>query len=802
MKAPKNNKNFASKKASLNLTCKNLLIGTLFVMLSTVAYSVPAPDEFVEIKQPNNSTVTVKVRGDERINWLESKEGYTLLRNDENYVVYATQNADGDLVPSNHKYYSTTQNAEQFQSVELQKELQKFLETTPKNLFYSNSQIETMMDVWQIKDNAIRKLKDELQYNVDVSGTRKYLVILMSYQDREFIKTREEYDAIFNQENYQGPGGFSSVRDYFIENSYGKFTPEFTVVGPYVASNNMAHYMTKGRDLAREAARAAFDDDVNFAQFDNTGNGYVDAITVIFAGYGRENGVANAIWSHASYITPNTPFFHGKHVARYACSPELRGSSGSTISGIGTACHEFAHALGAPDYYDVAFQNNQKTVKYEGAGRWCLMASGCHNGNGTRPSHINVFQKAVFNWVKPEVLGAASKTITMPNSAENPVAYRINTATNNEYFLLENRQRVGFDGNVPGTGLLIWRVHPSINPNVWEYNCSNCNHPQHLYPVCASSTFAIPNESPSSYGNINSAGCPFPGIANKTSFTDESIPSAKSWSGALTHRPITNITEENLLISFNYAGRPDVVFPIPYNYDFVNALHYSHYKVINASSDANRVWQRKQESGNWCASVRGFKGLTTELNNTWLITPAFNMKPGMVYTLTVAAKAKATTSPEALAIYIGNDTTIEAQKVRLLLDLPEITNTTYQNYSVEFSVHSDGFYYIGFHCYSGKDKDELFVSNIRIDHIVGIEDKEVVSSINIYPNPTGRNLIIENSENILINRVDISDISGKILISTEEQNIKSIDLSPLNSGTYWIIFHTLNGIEIKSIIKE
>ena len=60
----------------------------------------------------------------------------------------------------------------------------------------------------------------------------------MQFNDREF--SREDYATIandmLNQENYTGfdyENYTGSVRDYFSDNSGGRFKPEFDVVGPY-----------------------------------------------------------------------------------------------------------------------------------------------------------------------------------------------------------------------------------------------------------------------------------------------------------------------------------------------------------------------------------------------------------------------------------------------------------------------------------------------------------------------------------------------------------------------------------------
>ena len=132
-----------------------------------------------------------------------------------------------------------------------------------------------------------------------------------------------------------------------------------------------------------EAVRMA-DADVNFADYDWTGNGYVDQVYVLFAGHGQADGSdSNTIWPHESSLSnsevgssyPSNDYdANGNRVAvnTYACGPELLGSA---RAGIGTLCHEFAHCLGYPDMYDTAYGGNL------GMSLWDLMDTGSYNGD-------------------------------------------------------------------------------------------------------------------------------------------------------------------------------------------------------------------------------------------------------------------------------------------------------------------------------------------------------------------------------------------------------------------------------------
>ena len=516
-----------------------LIFLIFFLLMANRLMAVPAKPGPVKIIQPDGTEITIFVRGDEKINWIETADGHTLMYDSLRYVVYATKDTEGNLKPSPFKYFGD-------QTISRVQGAQQFLDTLRKGLFYSKAQINTLRRIWDVDS--------EEQAKAPVFGDRKTLCILMNYPDLQMVNTPAQFDALMNQAGYSAGGAKGSVRDYFKENSYGQIDLQVTVAGPYTAQNGYLHYSdgknsNGGRELALEAINAA-DDDVDFREF--AVNGVLQSFHMIFAGYGAENGNPDYIWSHKWQLASNVTK-DGVRIRVYSCSPERRGLTGSNITYIGVICHEMNHTLGSPDYYDTA----EKEESYSGTGRWDLMADGTWNDSGRTPAHINMVQKIQYGWVIPEELTAYREVTGMPNSAKNSVAYTIEA--NGDMYVLENRQRTGFDANLPGSGLLIYHVHKNFfNGTSTNNNRVNASHPQHVYPVCASRTAAIPNSSPSSYGNINTAGCPFPGTSGKTSFTDNTVPAAFYWSGSTsgggTGKPLANITEANGLISFSFMN--------------------------------------------------------------------------------------------------------------------------------------------------------------------------------------------------------------------------------------------------------
>ena len=502
--------------------------------MAVTAYPHP-----VEIKQPDGTTITVLLKGDEKIRWAETTDGYTVLYNSEGIFEYAVLDNKGDLILSGIKAKDETKRS---------KTDDDFLAKTTKGLYFSDSQVSIMKSIWEIKAS-------ESQKAFPTTGNRKLICILMGFKDVSFTKSQSDFNNLFNQVNYSTGGATGSVKDFYLESSYDQFNLQVDVVGPYTAANNMSYYGANDsygndanpRALVTEAVNAA-DASVNFANYDNDNDGSVDGVYVIYAGYGEEAGAsANAIWAHAWNIT--TVYKDGVSISKYSCSAELRGNSGTTITSIGVICHEFGHVLGAPDYYDTNYSTGGQ---FDGTGKWDLMASGSWNNSGITPAQHNAYTKIYYyNWAQATLLSSASN-ISVTNSVDNKSFYRINSTTSGEFWLIENRQQIGFDAQIPGHGLLIYHVHSGIGS---VGNAINATYPQRMYPVCASAT-TNPGTTASTYGTINSGGCPFPGTSNKTSFTDNTTPNMKSWAGANTSKPITNISENSTTktVSFAFMG--------------------------------------------------------------------------------------------------------------------------------------------------------------------------------------------------------------------------------------------------------
>lgn len=512
-------------KKRRSLTRKSLL-SLVLVWTCVATYAVSAYPGLIRSRCADGSYVDLRLKGDERGKWAVTEDGYTLLRDSLGEWCYATVNPQGETCVSRWRL-----------SAIRSKELTGFLQRTPKRL---NIQKKSQA----LKSNRNRPVEPVSP----VIGELKTLVILIQFEDLKFEKSQADFNALFNQINYREDGARGSVKDFYRENSHGKLNLTCDVLGVYTASRSMDYYGGNDRSGQDEYPGQLFlealdfvSSQINLADYDTDHDGYINNIHVIFAGYGEEaGGPADAIWSHEALFAEPLKVGDVK-ITGYSCAPELRGNKGDGISRIGVHCHEMGHSFGASDFYDTDYETNGE---YSGTGQWDLMASGSWNNEGITPAHFNPYVKTWFGWTDCETLKEGKEEVVLPPSFGSDKIYRIDTGTENDYFLLENRRKIGFDEALPGEGLIIYHVLPQITLRSVD-NTINAAFPQTCYPVCAGSDYTVPEIAPISYGDVNSSQCPFPGGSVTKDFTAWTIPAALSSEGDFADVSLKNIRQDD-----------------------------------------------------------------------------------------------------------------------------------------------------------------------------------------------------------------------------------------------------------------
>ena len=496
--------------------------------------AVPAYPKKIPV-HVGDSVIYIRLFGDENSKRAETLDGYTLLQKSRQWF-YAERDTSGFLVPSAYALSCSPDD-----------DTQKFLDSTPLHL--------TSKFVVSPK---IRGHQVSVNRRQPAVGNRRILVILMQYKDLAFKKRNEDFEHLFNQSGYTEDGAQGSVYDFYADVSYGQLQLESDVIGPFTSRYSYNFYGKNDRNGNDSQAERLFEEAVEYAatevalsDYDADGDGFVDNVHIIFAGYGEVAGAnQDAIWSHEA--TLYTPYeIQGMKIDRYSCAPELRGNSGTGISRIGPHCHEIGHALGAMDYYDTNYSSGGA---YEGTGMWDVMASGSWNNDGITPADFNPYVKMHdFGWISPQVLPSGNVNL-QPSCDDIGSYYILGASASDEYYLLENRSKKKWGAGIPGEGLLIFHIHSDV-ANVW--NNINVTAPQMCYVVCASSKSRYPNSSTSSYGEINSDGCPYPGSSGNRNFGTNSTPEAFYWDEKECGIELNDIVMESdggILLTNNSTG--------------------------------------------------------------------------------------------------------------------------------------------------------------------------------------------------------------------------------------------------------
>ena len=416
-------------------------------------------------------------------------------------------------------------------------------------------------------------------------GQYKGIIILANFSDMQFRETHDQelYQNVANTENFSNDMGFKgSVRDYFLSQSRGKFDFSFDVVGPVQlsrsykyygedAANGTSHNIHAGEMIAEACLLAG--DSIDWSRYDWDGDGEVEQVFVVFAGEGQHNSAdPYTIWPHKHSLSMSD---YGKTlqigdymIDQYACSSEMFTST--IISGIGVMCHEFSHCFGFPEHYDAALGSSGNFGMYT----WDVMGMGNYNGNGFTPAGYTSHERMVLGWLEPiELRDEEVQVNDLRPLSDGGDAYIIyNDANPDEYYLLENRQQIGWDEALPGKGLLI--IHVDFDKNIWEANGVNVVQTYGAFQNDHQRMTIFHADNDDEKTDFSLQRDPYP-YSKRDSLTDNSIPSAILYTPNLSGRkymgkPITQIKRNaDLTVSFHFGiGTNGILVP------YADKLHH------------------------------------------------------------------------------------------------------------------------------------------------------------------------------------------------------------------------------------
>ena len=552
---------------------KKILLSIAFALMGIASgFAAKAHTALTTITQSDGSQLTIRLHGDEHFSWYSTADDVLLVQVGSNYYV-AQVEEDGTLKATPQLAHNAGERG------------------TVEEQVINNQDKEKFLNLLNAEPQALAKpIVTVTPAYFPHTGSPKALVILVEFQDVKFktsdpVATFTHYlkgageDAPEANNAYvtnvtKGMVNHGSVSQYFNDMSQGKFTPQFDIVGPVTVKKNSAYYgsNTGGTDanfkeMIAEACKNV-STNVNFADYDQDNDGYIDLVYIIYAGYSESFGgnSADCLWPKSGSATFNEPGTNnllkldGKQIYRYGINNELNATPTVVnnqfngmplLNGIGLFCHEFSHTMGLPDLYPTV---EASRVDNQNPEYWDLMDGGEYTYNGYIPTPYSPWEMDVMGWTAPTELGDEAKQVNLDSYATSRTAYKIN-GENDEYLLIQNIQADGWWMGIAKafkTGMLVWRIDYPYTTVSLDNRLNNVISKPNVMIVPADGDVI----SDYNHGDgkqwtddqykASLQGDPFPGTTNKTELLSVEL------NNSTLEKPFYNIKEIDGVITFDY----------------------------------------------------------------------------------------------------------------------------------------------------------------------------------------------------------------------------------------------------------
>ena len=498
------------------------------------ALAVPANPNPHVVTQPDGTTIRVRLCGDEYYHYYTTEDGTPVTLCDDGFYRYTTIDAQNNLVAS----------------ADFVGKVNTLVLPDKKSVLKRHSELYKVNKAKKVVDLPRKQapMRSAVRNAGSKDGVVKGIIVLAEFQDQKFTFSQKAINDKMNKVGYTDEyGSIGSARDYFVAQSYGQFQPEFDVVGPVTLSQNMAYYGANydgGNDIrpyemVAEACQLASQQGLaDMSDYDHDGDGWVDLVYVIYAGYPESSGApGETIWPHAWYVYSGGGLLvtlDGVKLNAYACSAELNGNSGSNLDGIGTFCHEYSHTLGLPDFYDIDYSGAM------GMSWWSIMAHGNYGVNGYVPISYNAYEREFCGWLEFNEL-TDNASIRMPElTTDNAAAYKITSTNANQYVTIETRCRKGWDVSLPSEGMMVIAV--DYNKEAWDRNGPNDDPNRQRFKL-------IPADDDWNESNLFGDLYPYGG---NTTLSSSSSPKLRVHNTTINGKSITGIAYNNGVTTFDF----------------------------------------------------------------------------------------------------------------------------------------------------------------------------------------------------------------------------------------------------------
>lgn len=507
---------------------------TFFIYLQ--AWGVKATPYPITYNQPDGTTVTVRIHGDEHFHYSTTLDGM-LVVNTGKGVYVAKINDNNELVATNVLAHNADMRSDNEIELAKQQDLNKYINTAKAATARAKALV----------------VEQDLKVFPHL-GNPHVLVLLADFKDCKFtvadpVKNFDQYlnasghgeGALKPFKNDEGIShdedmNYGSVAEYFYCSSMGKFRPVFDVadgivhlsqeVSYYGGDNSGNNGDRMDRFIPEVINYANNNFNIDFSKYDSNDDGYCDLVYVIFAGQGENTGGASStIWAKSS--STNIGTFNGKRIGRYGVSCELA-SNVQSISGIGVLCHELSHTMGMPDFY---YTYTNDAISDQGMEYWSVMDWGMYlpgwkknAGAGTCPRSYTAWERSDMDWFEITPITSDGHYTLYPLNRSNGNAFKVvNPNNSSEYFILENSQQEEWCTALFGHGLQI--THVNYNRSDFSLGANNVNnifkHPRMVVVPADGRINSSYNDVSFTQMKESAKGDLFPGARNTTDVSRE-----------------------------------------------------------------------------------------------------------------------------------------------------------------------------------------------------------------------------------------------------------------------------------------
>ena len=413
------------------------------ILLFSVTLGFAAPFQNIEriLTQPDGTVLHCFISGDEFYNRLHDAEGYTIVQAPDGYFVYATTDAEGNIIPTEHIAGISD----------------------PKAIGLKPNIVITQKE-YQKKRDAM-KVTEKRDWNLN-HGVYNNLVVFIKFKgDSDMTTSASTIESMLNADGYYD----ISMNNYFKKATYNQLAmqsycypmPEGDKIiayediyprnyyMPYNATTNPEGYTNQAErefPLLKRAIEYIADQVPDTLNIDRDNDGMVD--NIIFVVKGGVSDWSDLLWPHM-WTMGEDAYINGKKVGTF--NFQLESASQFTVS---TLCHEMSHSLGFPDLYHYV----EDMSHLYPVGGWDLMSL-----NSNPPQHSSAYMKYKYGtWIDeiPVIDSYGTYTIEA-NSWEGGRrnCFLIPSSQPEQYYMLEYRDKDAlFETGLPGKGLLIYRV--------------------------------------------------------------------------------------------------------------------------------------------------------------------------------------------------------------------------------------------------------------------------------------------------------------------------------------------------------